>query len=361
MRGSRLLRDVPDVDLSADELVEGEGPARVSVVIPHRNDRAHVGACLAALARQDHSADRLEVIVADGDSDDGSLEELRAWEARTPNGRVIRNARRFTPFGLNEGIRASHGDVVIILGSHSEVRPDFVSENLRALERSGADAAGGVIEAVGADRLAESVAAAVSSRFGVGSVAFRQAAGEGFVDTIAFAAYRRSVFERIGLFDEELVRDQDDEFNYRLRAHGGKLFLTPRIRTRYFARATLAGLWRQYFDYGLWKVRVLQKHPRTMQPRHFVPAVSIVAGGGTLLAAPFEPRALLVAVPLALAYAAGVLAASWRIAADLGRDRLPGLLAIFPILHFGYGTGFLLGLLRFFPRWFRPEPPPPRL
>jgi cellulose synthase/poly-beta-1,6-N-acetylglucosamine synthase-like glycosyltransferase len=336
-------------------------PPLVSVVVPHRNDRDRIGDCLAALAAQDWPHDRLEVVVADGDSDDGSLETVRLWCTRDPRFRWVRNPRRATPFGLNEGIRTSRGEIVIVLGSHSAVAPQFVRQSVDALERSGADAAGGVIEAVGTGPVAEAVAAAVRSRFGVGSVAFRQAKDEGFVDTIAFAAYRRDVFERIGLFDEELVRDQDDELNYRLRACGGKLFLDPRIRTRYFVRSTLRGLWRQYFDYGLWKVRVLQKHPRAMKPRHFVPAASIAVGGALLLLGLWDRRALFAAGALAAAYGAGVVGISVAIARRFGASRLPASLAVFPTLHFSYGSGFLLGLVRFLPRWWRPEPPPPRL
>ncbi len=333
----------------------------VSVVIPHRNDAAHVGSCLRALLAQDYPAERFEVIVADGDSTDGSLDILRDRAARNPNVRLCRNPRRFTPFGLNEGIRQARGDVIVILGSHSEVPADFLAESLCALESSGADAAGGVIEAVGLDPFAEAVAAAVSSPYGVGNVAFRQADQEGFVDTVAFAAYRRGVFERIGLFDEELVRDQDDELNYRLRKHGGRIFLTPRIRTRYFTRASATGLWRQYFDYGLWKVRVLQKHPVTMQPRHFVPPVSVALGGASLLTSLFDCRALWIAMPLAVAYGVGVVLAAARAAARIGARQFLRLLVVFPILHFAYGTGFLIGLLRFLPRWWTAEPPPPTL
>lgn len=340
--------------------VAGSQPI-LSVVIPHRNDAAHIASCLRALAVQSYPADRFEVIVADGDSTDGSLEILRRWAAEHPNVRVCRNPRRFTPFGLNEGTRNARGEVIVILGSHSEVPPDFLAESVRALEGSGADAAGGVIEAIGLNPFAEAVAAAVSSPFGVGSVAFRQAEREGFVDTVAFAAYRRSVFEHIGLFDEELIRDQDDEFNYRLRKHGGRIFLTPRIRTRYFTRASAAGLWRQYFDYGLWKVRVLQKHPSTMQPRQFVPPFSVGLAAALLVTAPFDLRALWIALPLAAAYGIGVIAASARAALRIGAGHFLRLLLVFPILHFAYGTGFLLGLARFLPRWWLAEPPPPAL
>jgi glycosyltransferase involved in cell wall biosynthesis len=333
----------------------------VSVVIPMRNEAAHVVACLESLAAQDVAEEGFEVIVADGDSTDSSTDLVSAWALRHPNVRLVRNSRRTTPFGLNEGIRNSRGVVVIILGAHATVAPDFIRENLRALEASGADAVGGSMDAVGQDAFSAAAAAAIASRFGVGSVAFRQAKEERFVDTAAFAAYRRDVFERVGLFDEELVRDQDDEFNYRLRARGGRIFLTPRIRSRYVARSSAARLWRQYFGYGFWKVRVLQKHPRTMQPRHFVPALSIGAGLALVLAGLFDSRALWAASALAAIYVACAVAASLWTASDGGWRRISRLLIIFPILHLGYGLGSLVGVIRFLPRWWIPETAPPML
>jgi hypothetical protein len=213
----------------------------------------------------------------------------------------------------------------------------------------------------GETAFSRATAAAVASPFGVGTIAFRQSEAEGFVDTAAYAAYRRTVFEAVGLFDEELVRDQDDEFNYRVRERGGRIFLTPRVRTRYYARDSARGLWRQYFEYGLWKVRVLQKHPRMMQPRHFVPASSVALGLGLLLAAPADGRAFVLAASLASAYAIVVGYASVSAAARIGWSALPALLVAFPVLHWSYGLGSLVGLIRFLPRWWRPEPPPPTL
>ena len=326
-----------------------------------RDEAAHIGACLESLAAQDVGAERFEVIVADGDSTDGSADVVSAWARSHANVQLIRNPRRTTPFGLNEGIRRSRGDVVIILGAHATVARDFVRENLVALAASGADAVGGTMYAVGDDAFACAVAAATSSRFGVGAVAFRQAKQAGFVDTAAFAAYRHEVFEKIGLFDEELVRDQDDELNYRLRARGGRIFLTPRVRSRYVARSSAKRLWRQYFDYGFWKVRVLQKHPRTMQPRHFVPALSIGAGSALIVAGLLEPRLLWAAAGLATIYLFCVLAASVRTASSAGWQHAGRLLMIFPILHFGYGLGSLLGIVRFLPRWWITEAAPPAL
>jgi succinoglycan biosynthesis protein ExoA len=164
-------------------------------------------------------------------------------------------------------------------------------------------------------------------------------------------AWRREVFDRIGLFDEELVRDQDDELNYRLRESGGRILLDPRIKSRYFARSSPRSLFRQYGQYGFWKVRVMQKHPRQMRPRQFVPPALVLALGGLALAAPFSRSARrgLVAITGAYLLADGVSSAAIALRArPQGASWLP---AIFPLLHFSYGAGFLWGLFHFAGRW----------
>jgi GT2 family glycosyltransferase len=326
-----------------------------------RNEVAHIGRCLETLLADVYPRDRLEVIVADGESTDGSAETVRELSQVFPNIRLCSNPQRTTPYALNIGIRASVGDVIIILGSRTFVEPGFLQESVLALERSGAEAAGGVMEAVGENRFAEAVAAAVCSRFGVGNIAYRQSKTEDFADTAVYAAYRRTTFEQVGLFDEELIRDQDDELNYRIRAHGGRILVTPRVRTRYVSRSSPKALWKQYFWYGHYKVRVLQKHPRMMQPRHFAPPLAVAAGGAGVLASVVAPKVLFVSAPLAGIYGCGVVAAACATARRIGWGRFPSLLVTFPILHASYGSGFLLGLCRFAHRWWMAEPSPPTL
>jgi hypothetical protein len=250
------------------------------------------------------------------------------------------------------------------MGAKATAANDFIRESVLALGRTSSDVVGGVAETVGDSDFGIAVAQAQSSRFGVGGVAFRQAetVQERSVDTVAYGAYRRSTFEHVGLFDEELVRDQDDELNYRIRAHGGQIHLSPRIRYRYVSRSSASRLWTQYYLYGLYKVRVLQKHPRMMQPRHFVPPAA-VAGGLVGIGAIFVGgrKALLADAALACLYATGVVSSAVAGARRVGWRRLPALLATFPILHASYGSGFLVGLVRFMTQWWRSEPPPPPL
>jgi succinoglycan biosynthesis protein ExoA len=192
----------------------------------------------------------------------------------------------------------------------------------------------------------------MSSAFGVGGSAFRVGTDrQREVDTVAFPAYSRATLEAVGPFDEELVRNQDDEYNYRLRALGGRAVLCPEIRSVYHSRATLPALWRQYRKYGTWKVRVMQKHPRQMQPRQFVPALFVLALLASLLASVVLPVFWVAFGLVAGSYLAADLAASVALAARCGWSLLPLLPLVFVTLHLAYGAGFLWGLVRFAGRW----------
>jgi hypothetical protein len=198
----------------------------------------------------------------------------------------------------------------------------------------------------------ESIAIAMSSSFGVGGSAFRTVKDRAMVvDTVAFAVYRRSAIEATGRFDEEFVRNQDDEYNYRMRAGGHQLLLTPDMRSRYYSRTSMKRLWRQYYQYGYYKVRVLQKHPRQMQPRQFVPATLV---GGLLLTGVtglVAPPARVAFAAIGGLYVAANAAASVRTAQRSGWRHLRSLPMAFGALHIGFGLGFLHGLVRFARRW----------
>jgi GT2 family glycosyltransferase len=207
------------------------------------------------------------------------------------------------------------------------------------------------MDAVSDTRFGQAVALATSSPFGIGGGRFHYSDREEFVDTVYLGAWPREVFRRIGLFDEEMVRNQDDEMNYRLRSQGGRILLTPRIRSQYYNRTSPRALWRQYFQYGFWKVRVLQKHPRQMRPRQFIPALFLVALMISLALTPVAEGARYVFGFIAGTYFLATVVASilqrkgrsWRV--------LPWLPITFATLHLAYGSGFLIGLVRFWNHW----------
>jgi len=258
----------------------------VSVIIPVLNEEGFIGRCLQALAAQDYPKERTEVIVLDGGSTDATeYETQKTAEAAGLTVFFAPNPKRTTAAGRNLGLTLAHGDVIIHLDGHTRAAPGFISANVHVMRESGADAVGGPIETRGHGVVGRAIALAMSSSFGIGDTAFRHTgAGLQETDSVPFGAYRRDVFERVGQYDEDLNRGEDDEFNYRLRAAGGRIVLSPEIRSVYFCRDTLQGLARQYWGYGLAKAGVLGRHPERMRPRHLIPSALVVAlGGGALL------------------------------------------------------------------------------
>jgi glycosyltransferase involved in cell wall biosynthesis len=318
----------------------------VTVVMPVRNEAPCISESLGAVLRQDYPPDRLEVIVADGASGDGTASIVREMAARYPNLRLIDNPRGIVPVGLNLAIRAASGDVIVRIDGHTVVEPDYVSECVSALGRSGADNVGGPMRAVGSGWFGRAVAVATSSPFGVGTARFHYSAREELVDTVYLGAWRRETFDRIGLFDEEMVRNQDDELNYRLLDRGGTILLTPRIRSRYSVRGTPVSLWRQYFQYGFWKVRVMRKHPGQIRPRQLVPPALVTALTGPLAIGWLQSGTLVIAAAAAGVYAAATLGASVWLSWREGWRYLLALPVVFATLHLSYGLGFLAGLIR---------------
>ena len=324
----------------------------VSIVMPVRNERAYLDRSLGSVLAQDYPAERLEILVADGRSTDGTREEVERLGRRDPRVRVIDNPAGIVAPGLNRALREARGEIVVRVDGHCEVAPDYVRRCVAHLLAGEAEGVGGPVDTVGETFVARVIAKAMSSGFGVGGSAFRtRRDATELVDTVPFPGYTRAILERAGPFDEELVRNQDDEYNYRLREMGARVLLAADVKSRYWSRGTLRKLARQYFEYGLWKVRVLQKHPAQMKARQFVPPLFV---GGLLAGAAasrFVPAARLAAGGVATLYAAANVAASAAARGDLGWRAVPLLSASFAAMHFAYGAGFLAGLVRFGNRW----------
>jgi len=330
----------------------------VSVVIPCRNEKDWIERCLTAVLRQDYPGDRMEILVVDGMSDDGTYEFLVDLAKRETRLRVLRNPREIVPSSLNLAIAAARGELIVRVDAHTIIAEDYVSVGAETLGRTGAQNVGGPMVKLGGGAVGDAIATAMSSRFGIGAY-FHFAQAEREADTVYLGMWPRSVFEEIGLFDEELVRNQDDELNYRLRKHGGRIVCTPRMRSQYQNRQSWKKLIKQFFQYGLWKVRVLQKHPAQMSVRHFVPPLFDLAIVFGLLAAPWLRPAGYAALGAIGAYAIVIaVVAAGHTKGCAARMRL-GL--AFACIHHAWGLGFLAGMVRFAPQWFRPEAPAKKL
>lgn len=325
----------------------------VSVVMPIRNEADFIKRGLKAVFAQTYPLELLEIIIADGQSNDGTkgiIEKLRN-ETNTSI-TIVNNPERIAPTGLNRAIARSKGEIIVRVDGHCEIEPDYVANCVKYLRAGKAESVGGPIETIGETFIAEGIAIAMSSNFGVGGSAFRTINDrEMYVDTVAFPGYQKKILERVGKFNEELVRNQDDEFNYRLRKLGGRILLTPDIRSRYYSRGTILSLWRQYFQYGFYKVRVLQLHPLQMRPRQFIPLIFVVSLLISLIVAFVHIIGIYFFAAIIAAYLLVNILASIKVSYKKGVKFLLLLPLCFFILHFSYGLGFLCGLFYFANRW----------
>ncbi len=329
----------------------------VSVVVPERNEQDWIAKCVDSILAQEYPSERLEVIVVDGESSDDTRQVLAAYGEKL---RVLSNPARIVPTAMNIGIRAARGEIIARVDAHTVLDVNYLKVGVETLRRTGADNVGGPMISRGGGPEGDAIAAAMASRFGIGAY-FHFGTEEREVDTVYMGMYPRSVFERIGLFDEELVRNQDDELNYRLRKAGGRVIMTPRMKSSYQNRQSIRALARQFFQYGEWKVRVLQKHPMQMSWRHFVPPALVSGLVGLALLAPWMTAAsVLLAMVLAM-YVSGIVAATASVTGEGGLDKALLVAIAFVTMHLSWGTGFLAGLGRFGRKWFGDEPGPPRL
>ncbi|MGI8549727.1 MAG: glycosyltransferase family 2 protein [Dehalococcoidia bacterium] len=321
---------------------------KVSIVLAVRDDEQSVGGCLQAIAGQAYPLDLAELIVAVAQSRDQTrkIVQRHARSIAFPV-TIVDNPRGSAASGFNAGLRRASGDVIVLLGARARPDSGFLAANVAALERSGAEACGGVVNGQANSEQGEVLALALGSSFGVGDASYRHSRRAGEVDTINYGAYRREVFAWLGGFDETMDNVEDDEFNYRLRARGGRLFLTPEIRCGYLVRDTILAGIRQYVRYGFPKVRVLRRHPRQMRPRQFVPAVFVAALLSGTVAAPWSRAARRMLWLTLGSYVAACLTVSARIAARTRWHYLALLPVAFAGIHLGYGAASLAGAVRF--------------
>lgn len=333
----RAVASLPDAELP-----------HVSVIVPCRNERLHIAACLDSILGLDYPADLLDVIIADGESDDGTRPILDAYSARHSRIRWLENPRRSTPAALNIAIRSARGDVIVRMDVHCRYPTNYVRRLVSWLELSGADNVGGVCHTrpANAAPLARAIALALADPFGVGNSYFRIGTTEPrWVDTVPFGCYRRAVFDRIGLFDEDLIRNQDDELNHRLHAMGGRILLVPDVVCDYFARDSFRQLALMYYQYGYFKPLVARKLGRVMTARQLVPPLFVATLAVTLALVPFHPLGGVAFPVVAGAYLTALLIRV-IVVTPRGERRLAACLTgAFPTMHFSYGWGFLRGVV----------------
>lgn len=315
----------------------------MSVLVPARNEAQHIAKCLDSIVATNYPADRLEVLVIDGRSTDGTREIVTDYSTRYPFVQCLDNPKVIQAAALNIGLAAARGQVIIRMDAHTTYAPDYIDQCVTLLNTTGAACVGGVQRAVGDGYVPHAIAMAMSSRFGVGDAQFHYSENEMWVDTVYLGAWRKATLESVGGFNEDWVVNEDYELNYRVRKQGGKVLLSPRIRCQYQVRGSLRHLARQYFRYGFWKIKTLYVHPHSLRWRQLAPPAFVVSLALSGVMALFHYKVALI-VPMLYLVANAVASARCVL-----RDRLvyfPILPVVFFTLHFFWGIGFLWGLLR---------------
>ncbi|MBX3301829.1 MAG: glycosyltransferase [Nitrospira sp.] len=315
--------------------------------MPCRNENRHIETCVRSILGQERPPGGIEVIVVDGMSDDGTREILETLTQKHSELRVVENPRRVTPCAMNVGIREARGQYIAILGAHCDYAVDYLKTCVELLdEHPEVSCAGGPIVSAGKSVFGQAVAAAMAHPVGIGNATHRHPDFEGYAEGACYPVFRKEIFEEIGLYDEMLVRNQDDELNYRLTKHGGKVFLSPRARSTYFVRETISSLFRQYFEYGYWRVAVIRKHRMPASFRHLVPPTFVIGLVGALTLAPFLPsgwRLVLLTGPCL--YGLILCGVGFHLSRRVGWR----VGCLFPVaaatMHLAYGIGFMWGFL----------------
>lgn len=322
----------------------------VSLIVPCFNEEKRIRNLLDALLAQTYPTNLMDVTIADGLSTDKTRQVIESFQREHPQLliKIIDNDAKTIPAALNRAIEASAGEFIVRLDAHSAPNPEYVEKSVSALQAEKADNVGGVweIRPGSDDWMAQTIAIAAAHPLGVGDALYRHAKQAAYVDTVPFGAFRRSLLEKIGRFDETLLANEDYEFNARIRQSGGRIWLDPQIRSVYFARATLGTLARQYWRYGLWKWQMLKRYPATLRWRQALPplfVISVLAG----LVFSFFVQIFAILLVSELAVYFGILfLAGVKKAIQLKKGFLvPGLMLAIATMHFSWGSGFLWSIL----------------
>lgn len=309
----------------------------VTIIIPCRNEERYIANCLNSVILQDYPEEKMEVFVIDGQSNDKTGRIIEDFASTHSNIRNIKNPDKITAKAFNLGIKNSSGSIVTICSAHSVLGRNYVSKCIEYLEKTGADEVGGPMRAVGESYVSKAIALVYNSPFGLGGGNAHNERFEGEAEGVYPGCWPRRVFEKIGLFDERLVRNQDIEFESRLRKSGGRIYLTPDIKVYYYCRPSLNGLWKQNLANGIWNIRMAQICPGNLSLRHFVPLFFIVALLTTWIIKP-------VWFSIVLSYLFCSAFFSLKAAIENGVKYLFILPIVFLTLHLSYGLGLLVGI-----------------
>jgi cellulose synthase/poly-beta-1,6-N-acetylglucosamine synthase-like glycosyltransferase len=321
----------------------------VSVLIPCRNEEKFIAKCLDSIINNDYPKENLEVLVIDGMSEDKTRQIVQEYEHKYPFIKMLDNPNKITPIAFNIGIQQAKGVIVFTIAAHATYEKDYISKCVSYMEKYEADSVGGIIITISGNNalVGKAIVIALSHRFGVGNSYFRIGSKEPkFVDTVPFGCYKKEVFEKIGLFNENLVRNQDIEFNLRLKKAGGKVLLAPDIVSYYYARSDLKSLFMQNFKNGLWVIYSNRFAKAPFSWRHLIPFVFVSSLVGSLFLSIFWNPFLYLFLMIILAYLTANVFFSLNISLKNGMKLFTFIVISFFVLHFSYGFGSIWGLMK---------------
>jgi glycosyltransferase involved in cell wall biosynthesis len=326
----------------------------VSAILTVLNEERHLRDAIRSVLEQDYPGE-IEVVISLGPSRDRTDEVAAELAAADPRVHVVRNPSGRTPEGLNAALAVSSHPVVARVDGHAELPADYLRVAVDLLDRTGAVNVGGLMWAEGHTSFEQAVAAAMTSRFGVGNARFHVGGDEGPADTVYLGVFRRDALDAVGGYDEAFTRAQDWEMNYRLRRAGGLVWFTPLLRVAYRPRGSVGALARQYYNYGKWRAEVMRRHPDTVSLRYLAPPLALLAmtAGVLLGVAGAWWHWLLLGWAAPAGYLAGVLLATAVVGRELGRPVRRRLAPVFATMHVSWGTGFLVSITRYRRRGLR--------
>ena len=320
----------------------------VSIVIPCRNEENYIGQCIESFIKQNYPQQLVNIIIADGMSTDNTRKIIKEYMRKYSNILLIDNEDLVAPIGMNKGIAYSKSDIIIIFGAHALADKNFIKENVVALTNNDIGCVGGPITTISENDIGKAIANAMSCPFGVGNALFRFSQKETYVDTVAFGAYNKKTLDEIGGFDEELVRNQDDELNFRVIESGKKILLSPKIKSIYYSRGSFRKLYKQYFQYGFWKVRVMQKHKRLASIRHLIPLLFVIYLLLSIVLGLFFSNIRIISLFIISIYILLDIIFTYKVSKTNSLRIKLYTIIIFPILHISYGLGFAIGIINFY-------------
>lgn len=315
--------------------------AKISLIIPCYNEELYIGSLLECIAKQTYPYNRIEVFCVDGLSSDNTRKIINEQSEMNAQIRLIDNPDKTVPFALNLAIKQSTGNPIIRIDAHTQYAVNYIEKIIETFETTGADIVGGPMRAIGKTAFQKAVAYATSTKLGVGNSSFHNENAKGFVDSVYLGAWKRELFNDVGYFDTQLKRNQDDEFHYRAKAKGKKIYLNPEIKSWYYPRNTAGKLFTQYFQYGLYKPLVLKKVKSEIKVRHIIPSIFVLYLFSCFFI--YSSWGWPVLAPVFLYVFMAVVFSAFSKETFITKILIP---VVYPVLHISYGAGFIAGIFK---------------